>query len=103
MRTRNGSPFRFESQSGLNPQHRANTGLELARDPPDTFRLRQRYLDCRKLGCIAVLQCRPSERHAFGLGARNARQYALTDDGAFELGKDAHHLKHRPAAWGRRI
>jgi hypothetical protein len=37
------------------------------------------------------------------LARANASQYALADDGAFELGKDAHHLKHGPAAWGRHI
>jgi hypothetical protein len=30
-------------------------------------------------------------------GASDPGQHALADHGAFELGKDAHHLEHRPA------
>jgi hypothetical protein len=32
-----------------------------------------------------------------------ARQYPLPNHGALELGKNAHHLEHGSAAWGRGV
>jgi hypothetical protein len=46
---------------------------------------------------------RPAELLAFGLGAPEAGTHPFLNDRALELGEDTKHLKHRLAAWCRRI
>ena len=51
---------------------------------------------CHLLG-ICVFQAPTAELGSLIAGASYPGKYALADHGAFELGKDAHHLEHRPA------
>jgi hypothetical protein len=53
--------------------------------------------DCGNLGGIRLLKALAAECSSLGPGTSNACQHALTDHRAFELGKYAHHLKHRSA------
>jgi hypothetical protein len=51
----------------------------------------------RHLLGVGVLQPSAAELRALIAGPRDPGEHALADHGAFELGKDAHHLEHRPA------
>jgi hypothetical protein len=77
-----------------------HTDTEIPCNAPDANPFFSSGPNRRHLLGVCVLKAPTAKLGALVAGASYPGEYALTDHGAFELGKDAHHLKHRPA--GRR-
>jgi hypothetical protein len=88
---------------GGQPEHGANTDTEIARNAPDANPLFSSPPNRRHLLCVCVLQAPAAKLGALIAGASDPGEHALADHGPFELGRDAHHLEHRPAGWRRGV
>src|SRR5579883_25076 len=83
---------RRDSERSLDPLHRADPDAEGAR------RLQHAHLPPQSAGDRALFgggDAWPPEALALAPRPRQARFDALDDDGALELGENAHHLEHR--------